>query len=290
MPKRPPKTMLYEFLAHVPDLDTDGAGVEEVGELAPDTLQKLFNEKICAIHVPSFFSAQAARTASKIILQQSKIKNYDLPLEDGSKCKTDVNYGLGFPRRLGFSSEKYRQKYFREALGSTRKIRAAFAPSLSPVDRFRLELDEVWGAGASLSHIDGKAGLAGSLRHMDPIPTGLAHIDDFLRTKHQRTFSACFYLDLPKKGGELEIWNVSLTDKNRRNPLFQVCNTFEPGTQAVIRERYPQPLKVKPKAGDLILFDAGRPHAVGGFAEGHRMVLQIFVVYRGPNKPLSLVS
>jgi hypothetical protein len=46
---------------------------------------------------------------------------------------------------------------------------------------------------------------------------------------------------------------------------------------------------IKPGPGDLIMFNAGRPHAVRGFTEGLRSSCQTFIEHVD-NAPLALCS
>ncbi len=132
--------------------------------------------------------------------------------------------------------------------------------------------------------------MAGSVRYMNSdtflknIPGGYKHID----AQHlpgQRVFSACLYLKVPPENGDLRIWDV-MGETNPNHPALKYCNSVEPDIQNVLQEIFPEPLTVKVEAGDLVIFDTGRPHVVTPFHTGERLCLQSFLICRGIHHPI----
>lgn len=288
--------VLLNFIAAAPAVSTDGLRVLKRRQLDAKTLGDLIAEKVAVIHIPGYCDpALAARAAKAVVVRfPLNTKNYGKLTRDGHHL--DVNYPVATPKVLGMTSKTSSARYFREASRANQHIRDLFGRELSPLDRLRLELDEVWPAGCHVTKTKGKTNLAGSIRHMTAetlipgLPEGYCHIDDPNRFDFRRYFSACIYLKVPSRGGELNVWDVSYTPENSVNPLIKLCNRPEPELQRAIRQRLPKPLVVKPAPGDLILFDVGRPHAVSGFARGERICIQSFVRINRETGVLSMNS
>lgn len=215
--------------------------------------------------------------------------NWRLP--GGKKgIPTDTNFGIGYPRQMATISARARQRYLHGALKSIRTIRGVFAPQLSPMDKLRLELDELWSGGATIANLDDQKGFAGIIRIMKPETMypgiagrrGICHVDGDMT---QLGFSSNIYLRVPATGGELAIWNIPLNAKTSRNPLYHLISrkiAFDPEIQEILHARLPKPLVIKPKAGDLVIIDTSRPHSVFGFARGERISIQSFITTESP--------
>merc|ERR1719436_459860 len=95
----------------------------------------------------------------------------------------------------------------------------------------------------------------------------------------KQQFAANVYLDVPERGGELEIWDVE--------PLS--CDAIVQLDQSKdIRSQLPtDSIKVRPVKGDLLLFNTRRPHAVCPFPNGTRTSMQTFIGCND-DKPLIL--
>jgi hypothetical protein len=195
-------------------------------------------------------------------------------------------YGIGIPRQVAMSSPKLADQYAREALRAIRQVRAAFAPYLSPMDKFRLELDEIWPGGVRVDGFNGQNGLIGLVRIMKPEflmegiggRHGVCHVDAGIDSPR---LSSNIYLRVPKSGGELRIWPLKLDAKTARSPYYTLIKavTFDRHIQEVLHHNLPEPFVIRPQEGDLIIIDSARPHAVAGFQEGSRMSIQSFLTY-----------
>lgn len=263
-------------------LKTDRAGVLIAKELSRDVLDKLITRKVCAIHIPGYFSKSVACKADNWILKNGDFETWNL---GKNPVKTDVEFGIGFPREQASRSRKNQKRYMETSLRSIRKVREAFAPMLSPIDRLRLELSELWTNGTLIDPFKGKTGFVGIVRVLRPSTlfngiagrNGVCHFDSRIKN---RVLSANLYLNMPVQGGELRIWNIQLNKKTEKHPVYEFIGSkaFDPDVREVIQYFLPKPLVINPKAGDLILIDTARPHAVGGgFTKGHRTSLQCFI-------------
>ncbi len=277
------KPILLEFIANAPAVPVDGAKVIQTKRLTLPHIQKLYDEKICGIHIPQFCDPRLAKLVAKKIIDEIPLNRRNIKGLTRKGHHLDVNYPIGFPKILGMTSKTSEARYFKEAQLTNQRIRDLFEGQLSPLDRLRLELDELWPTGCRVTKTDGKTNLAGAIRRMTPdtliegLPEGYCHIDDPNRFDKRRYFSACIYLAVPKSGGALNIWNVAYGAQSSANPIIKLCNQKDPEIQRAIQQRLPPPISVQPAPGDLIIFDVGRPHAVTGFSAGNRICLQTFI-------------
>jgi hypothetical protein len=128
---------------------------------------------------------------------------------------------------------------------------------------------------------------------------GIIHTDSSMFLSSERgLFSANIYLDVPTSGGELNIFPVAMRQLEHRQNLVRVIAyllqySFDPvhreRVQRQLHALLPLPATLTPKAGDLIVVNTGRPHAVRGFKEGTRVTLQAFARHEGA-RPLQLFS
>ncbi|CAM9339670.1 unnamed protein product, partial [Laminaria digitata] len=185
----------------------------------------------------------------------------------------------------------HRAAYFDGALPHMRWWREGAAagqpPPLGPLDKLRLELDEVWPQGSSLrKNEEGRAFLAGVARVMRG-PTnyvdGFMHVDELAPMVESRgTFSANVYLKVPPTGGELAVWPLAIRSRwdfyRHAETLSHLTVQREEG-QALLRRRLPRPKIIKVAPGDLVVLCVQRPHAAQGFPIGTRVSVQSFLTF-----------
>jgi hypothetical protein len=278
-------------------LPLDDSRVVRAKELRGDLLERLFARQICILHVPGFCDPALARRAGRWIAKNVRPVSWYIPDARG-RMKTDMSYAIGVPKPVAARSPEASRRYSAHATKWLRTLRAAFAPALSPMDKLRLELEEVWQGGAGIERFLGKNGFAGIVRVMKPEALldgiagrhGACHVD---APVGGTTFSANIYLDVPKDGGELRMWRVPMTEATARNPTHALINgygTFTADMQEVIHDLLPKPVVVKPRPGDLVILDASRPHAVAGFSTGTRVSIQTFLRFSGAGQRIELSS
>ena len=286
---------VYRALTQRP-LPSDGAKVTVCKELTLRTLTRLLERKTVAIHIPGYFDRRLAARAQRRIVRHCKIENWKLG-SGKQQSPTDMNYALGFPRIETLKSAHSARRYLRESLPAIRKIRHAFSPYLSPMDQLRLELSELWGSGLEHVPFKGQPGLIGLTRIMqsktllpgDARTDGVCHVDAL---PNPVTLSANLYVSMPKSGGELKIWNVEVSEKSSRHPIFKLLRTqaFDPTWREVLPHLLPSPQVIQPKEGDLIILDSSRPHAVAGFPRGRRISIQSFIALDAKTQRLKIWS
>lgn len=208
---------------------------------------------------------------------------------------------VGLPLNMAVESGPEEvEKYYEDAIPLMRQLRSKGAESclLSPVDKLRLELDEEWGDGCNvLKDKQGRAHLAGLGRIMRGNPRwseGFCHVDDLGMTLQGKgLFSANIYLKTPSVGGggELQLWNIDIPSRwdfyRNAATLSWLTNQDEEG-QRLLRDKLPEPVRLVPEVGELILICAQRPHAAQGLKDGEeRVSMQSFITYN-KGQPLVL--
>jgi hypothetical protein len=278
-------------------LAPDGSSVLTGPQLTRELLVELFERRACAVRIPNFCTRELADALSSWLLDSAGYENWAVRNEAGEFTPSDTFYSASTPFNVALKAEDSFVRYFSQALPATRRLRAARS-ELTPIDKLRLELDELWPHGARIGSYKGLKMSVGIGRVMTPdgmLPgvastEGMCHVDGFaLANRPSGFFSANVYLRVPDSGGELMLWNVGVT------PLRLACNLslvrrlldFDAGSQGFIRSKLPPPLAVRPEPGELVIIDSTRPHAVRAFAAGFRVTLQSFIRY-GSGKPLEL--
>lgn len=252
--------------------------------LNQETLDELINGKTLAIRIPGFYAKDLCEKSAQKIIHHNHFNYYRNP-------------GAGDVGKLGMAyceiqndAELY-NKYYSESLIQIRQSREIFAPHLSPIDKVRLELQEVWSHGANLENIEGKTMNIGLSRVVKENAQLLPHQDvlswdapNYIRAyEHKTQLAANIYLQTAE-GGELEIWNRKLSKREYEN-------LRTPGSYEVDRRFLGSPdLIIKPEVGDLIVFESTCVHAVAPVTTGVRVTTSCFIGYRGDDQPLSYWS
>ncbi|GBN44549.1 hypothetical protein AVEN_123923-1 [Araneus ventricosus] len=262
-------------------LSYDPKLVIETTELTADILKDLFDDKICVLCVRNYVPREVCEKLD-IFLQEKGSEPYTHEIrKDG---KVDLEYfgvnRYGFPLNSIYTDDtgKNLEKYLSLALPTIRSIRKAAAPYLTPIDKFRVELDEAWPNKANVAILNGRKTFCGIGRIM---PTSLSELSevqphfDAVPTSCfpniHKQFTANFYLNVPDQGGELEIWNIPPLDISEIES-FKIPEDW--------RSTLPASMKVKPGQGDLVFFNTRRPHAITKFhGQNPRVSIQTFIGY-----------
>lgn len=282
---------------------SDGSEVETAPVLTPEALERLFTNRTCGLKVPGFADPETCAALATWMLETFDFHKWE-EASTGAVDLTDMFYGIGLPVNAIVQSPERCRAYFEEAPRTIRRVREAARGRLGPVDRLRLELDELWPEGANVRvHPEhGKKMLVGLGRLMRPDGlvgdatrnAGIVHTDASVDLDDEvGLFSANVYLRTPDQGGELEAWSVAPSRFEAAILNADLDHAFDPprreATQASLRRRLPAPHVIDVRPGDLVVINAGRPHAVRGFTEGVRITLQTFLEFtRG--QPLQLFA
>ena len=142
----------------------DGTTVAVVRSLSGPLLEALFSNEILGIHIPGWYDSalceRVARTVSQLTTQNWNV--YDV--KEGYK-KSDVDV-VGHPFNMAILNDERWNAYFNGMLETnttdTRRLREA----CGPLDRFRLEMDEIWPAGLAIRTFQGSKMIPGLIRVM----------------------------------------------------------------------------------------------------------------------------
>ena len=256
-------------------------------------LLDLLHGKYLALRIPNYYPEKEAEEISQELVKQKSLERYDRAPDVGVQ-RTAITF---FETSACVEMLK---RYYKHAQVSIQTLREACFPNLSPLDKFKLELEEMWVAGAYIENIHDQTMLAG---------IGRVFEDDFELPPHQDIFardisdaglppvrpfenlaaqlSANIYLQIPESGGELEVWEIKPSTFEQEK-IRDSEYTYE---GIIDRNILPSPtLQIKPKQGELILFDSGRIHAVRPCQGGPRVSMSMFIGYRTTDKALTYWS
>lgn len=244
----------------------------------------LLDHSIDAVIVPNYFLEQECA----IISERIKKSNYFSAYPDHPSVS-----------RLGqelFECENELElaKQQEDAPILIKEMRRLVHPYISPIDRLRVELDDIWSYGCNLAKLGGKKVFAGIVReHKEDSPGGphcdvmawgfLEHYKDKPNIINQ--IAANVYLKTSESGGELVLWDEWPTQSEYK----MAYNTNDPGSFGLDIKKIAQPkLEIRPNQGDLILFNSMRIHAVKKIKTGVRMTWGCLIGYSRNDNPLVL--
>jgi len=172
------------------------------------------------------------------------------------------------------------RRYFDGAIASMRRTRELWERGQYPLDLIRAVLDEGSERGANLLRIGGRVCPAGLVRVQDNAEIA-PHVDhagrdrrDAIETQQiEVQLTGVLMLAESETGGDTTVWPVRLS-----LPQYDALRLPEPFAYGIDSALLP-PLKVtlKPRIGDLMLFDARYVHAVSRTGGKPRVSLSFFV-------------
>ncbi|OGT46610.1 MAG: hypothetical protein A3F17_08700 [Gammaproteobacteria bacterium RIFCSPHIGHO2_12_FULL_41_15] len=260
------------------------AQLVQTNQLDEKSIISLAKKEIIAIIVKNYYPKNICTDVANHIMTH---KDYGYYANVGhEKDVSDVG-------RLGTSffevckDPKMTEDYFNNASIQAKEIRDIFNPYYTPIDRLRLELEELWPNGAALETLHGKKMFVGLCRALEPGKTFLPHTDWFYQdanysieaTSLRAQLAANIYLNVASKGGELLLWDIDINESDYQSLKLDKSYGLD-------IKKLPAPaIKINPAAGDLILFNAMRPHSVST-PDVYRLSQSCFIGYRGDHVPL----
>lgn len=250
-------------------------------ELSIKNIDSLINGDILVLRIPNFINELACKKISR------GLKNFGF--NDYLNAPLVGRIGMSYFETA--HNPDIIKKYFDDAIENINILRKACAPYPCPIDTLRCMLDEQWYGGCNLQNLYMKKMFVGLSRCIKPEIPLLAHHDMFGRhapdTPESNSLISQYgvnvYIDVPDVGGELAIWLEEISDVEflrRRGAQYGMS----------IESLDKPDFCVKPKNGDLIIFNARKLHAVLPGTGSDRLTLSAFIGYRGKDKPLSVWS
>lgn len=245
------------------------------------SLTALLNGDVHAVRLADFVRPDALEHLRKAFVGR----------QDHGPLATDPQF-----RRIGHAfsettTDSGRDQYFAHARANIERLREIAAPYSYPADDLRLLLDEIWPSGASLLRQDGQAFFAGVARYQLAGVDLEPHTDNVSRNLPQdfgvritRQLSVNVYLDVPDRGGELEIWDDYPDEREYRDRSGD-------RVYGIDRAQVGAPtLVVTPRIGDAIFIDPRRVHAVAPSQDRPRITIGLFIGVGDPAAALKVWS
>mmetsp|Transcript_17444 Transcript_17444/g.25195 ORF Transcript_17444/g.25195 Transcript_17444/m.25195 type:complete len:305 (+) Transcript_17444:47-961(+) len=268
--------------------------LERSRALSFEDLSKLFSHEVTAIHVRDFYDRTAAsRLGSELAGSVSnEAQNWKISTSAGLETSDVWTMGAHMPYNVAVASHA-QTEYFDGVHKEFQNRRQPDQP-LWPLDKLRLELEEVWPCGAGLAR-DKTSGrpLSGGLTRVMKGPTrwkkGFIHCDELgPLNRNKGMFSANVYLQMPKPQA-MEIWPMDIRsrwDWYRNAVLLAGLSSQEAEAQMRLRKELGHPHIIEVEPGDLVLLCVQRPHSAIGIEEGTRISLQCFLQFNGDKERL----
>ncbi|WP_159049653.1 hypothetical protein [Streptomyces sp. NRRL WC-3618] len=245
--------------------------------LAQGCLEPLIAGDVLAIRIPGFTDPAEAHGMARRLAAHPSLSAYrntpELVRVGESHYETHDADGSTNGHALA--------EYLRNADPLMEQIRACCAPYVSPLDALWQALDALY--GLERAHIDDRPMFAGVCRVFPEGSELLPHNDRLIRDapglglgrELDAQLAANIYLRVPEKGGELQLWD--LWPDEAQLTAWRASDS-EYGTD---RALVPPPACVLPiTAGDLVLIDATKLHAVSRQERGARIGLSCFLGVR----------
>src|SRR5262249_9387979 len=122
-----------------------------------------------AVRFPGYYDASLAAEMGRGLMPHEDFRPFE-------KAPGPGKVGLSVYDTVGDADLE--AKYWMQACSWNAKIRAAFAPNISPIDRVHIELDEQWPTGLQiLRNSDGQPAFAGLARVFGDGAQALPHVD-----------------------------------------------------------------------------------------------------------------
>jgi hypothetical protein len=253
-------------------------------ELNRDRILDLAAGRIAAVQIPRYYPEDYSHLIAQRLLNSTLFGHYANAPDIG-------RVGKAYFETVG--DPAVRRQYYEHATEWIQAMRDLCRPFASPMDTFRLQLQEIWPAGATLETLEGRPMFVGLARVFESGSGAHPHQDVLARDAPRgcnrahtirAQLAANVYLKPPAAGGELDLWLRKPTDEE-----YEAMR--RPGSYGVDRSSLGEPdVILTPASGDLILFNAHNLHAVRSASGGSRITMSTFVGFRGSCRPLTYWS
>jgi hypothetical protein len=241
-----------------------------VDQLDAESLVALREERLAAVRVAGFCGQEARERIAGLLARHPERTNYRVRWASRDQAGGGVRPGEEFTAtdsdRVGpVDSAPEGASDATQVVAAMREIRSAAAPALSPIDRLRLELDEIAPGGAGLHRKNGRLSVAGVGRVMDSSGE-LVHAD----TGRRNCLTANVYLRMPREGGGTRIWQYDGEYRQSRQSYLFGPDEIPSSASCCL---------VEPDEGDLVVWNPALPHAVQPFDDAPRLTVQTWLLF-----------
>ncbi|GEM_PF-169449 len=250
-----------------------------------DDLQKLLDGELLAIRIPTWYPRWLCEKIVRRLLKHPGFARY-LMAEDVGVQR------IGMTLFETENDEAMLDVYYEAAQETMWSIRKYCFPYLTPIERLRLELDELWPQGAFIESLHGRKMLSGIARMFEDAHSLPPHQDVLARdvpdspraTQQKCQLAMNCYIRAPREGGELELWDI--------DPSAEEFEKLRDGRYDFLDRNKlpPSAAKITPGTGELLLMRSDRVHAVHPSIGGPRVAMSCFIGYSGPGKALTTWS
>ncbi|MFA5960076.1 MAG: hypothetical protein WC785_06125 [Tatlockia sp.] len=184
------------------------------------------------------------------------------------------------------STARQKKLYHSNVEKNKQIIKNFFPVGNDPMEKFQLLLNNAWPKGARLLTMESQKCFAGICRILNPNINLDPHTDKIERNFLNQNvilesqLSANLYLKMPSTGGEVDFWDLEPSDsdyeKLKRQRHYGISRLDLPPPSATY----------KPNAGELLILNSRKIHAVKNSETERRITLSCFIAYFGNDEPL----
>jgi len=257
-------------------------------DLTLEAITKLLSpdSPILAVVINNFTDLETCRTSSNKIRNSSQKSSYKVA--SGIKREGDAIYdAANDPDQL--------LEYLKNIPKNHQRTRGFFGSDFTPIDKLRLQMQELWPKSSTLGTFSDTPAYAGLIRHfMEGCGGADPHSDvvgwdlpsDPTAQSMSTQLAGNIYLTMPKEGGNLSLWDFGLFPQ-KTYQAFRDANS----KYALDASLLPQPkVTITPEVGQLILFNANFIHSVSKCIGGDRITTSAFIGYASDEQPLKFFS
>lgn len=261
-------------------------GLLVVPHLSTEALTLLADKTsgVLAIRVPNFIPEATCKRLTAWISNHAARTTYHHEIYDaaGEKILLDVGVdrvGTPFNSTYGYRrGDEAVMKYYDDVIPFRESLTAACHPDQNLMQKVMSTLDRAWPSGAEVAQFEGKSMNAGIIRITNPTKKmEVPHVDVLPSTfkKLETQLSCNVFLAAPPVGGELEVMRTRVRSFEE---ISSLPDDFE-WSKIDDVDRSLEPLRIQPKAGDMVLINTRRPHSVHSFPKnsGVRMSIATFM-------------
>lgn len=249
--------------------------------LSQENLIALAHNDILAIIIKAYYNQGRAKEIAARIAKQ-KIEYY-------KNAEGIGRIGMAYYETI--NRPELLEDYYQHAKARIEKLRSLCEPYLSPIDKLRLDLQEVWCHGANIENLEDRKMFVGLCRFLEKEHDIMPHQDilerDVPRVLQDRArelqaqFAANVYLETHQGEGDLEVWDEEPSFAEFKEKCLNYGIPREEIGAAAIT--------IQPEVGDLVIFNCRKLHAVT-LSTKPRISLSCFIGYRGEHHPLTYWS